>query len=80
MHTVFTWISILSGFAAAVLWLLSARVPLPGTITVGYGGVGGSVQQLGEALIRQSKWGAWAVAATALSVTCLAIATALGSI
>ena len=39
---------------AAVFWFLSARVKLPKEITVGWGGVGGTAQELGEALVRQS--------------------------
>jgi len=36
--------------AAAVLWFCSALIKLPNEISVGFGGVGGSVQDLGDQL------------------------------
>jgi len=52
--------------AAAALWLLSAVVRLPKDITVGYGGVGGSVQELADKLRLQGYLSAGAALLTGI--------------
>lgn len=51
------WLSVVTAMAsliAAGFWAASAIVKLPTLIASGYGGVGGSAQQLGDAVRRQS--------------------------
>ncbi len=72
MHTVFNVLSALAAALAARYWLLSARVELPTQATVGYGGVGGSQDQILASLKRQSRLSAlaarWASVAALLQV------------
>lgn len=41
---------ILFALLAAVYWFLSSRQKIPQTISIGWGGEGGTAQQLGDAL------------------------------
>ena len=43
-------VSALAAFVAANFWLASALVTTPNEINVGFGGVGGSAQDLGNAI------------------------------
>lgn len=52
---------------AASLWLRSALIKTPEKITMGYGGSGGSAQELGEAIRNQARWSSWAAYAAAAS-------------
>ncbi len=57
-------------FVAAAFWLSSARIKLPTEITVGFGGSGGSVQELGDALRRQSRLSACAAVSAGVASIC----------
>jgi hypothetical protein len=56
------WASTISALSAAGFWFWSATIKLPKEITSGYGGVGGSVQTLGDKLRFQSRLSATAAA------------------
>jgi|TARA_B100000315_G_C14163294_1_gene401083 hypothetical protein len=60
-------------FIAAIFWLLSSRVKVPDEITVGYGGVGGTAQDLGNALIKQSKLSRYAALSAGAASICEAV-------
>jgi hypothetical protein len=53
LMTLFQWLSIVTGFLAAGFWFWSARVRLPTTIISGWGGSGGTAQELGNKLHAQ---------------------------
>ena len=50
------------------LWFWSALVRLPKEFTVGWGGVGGTSEDMLNALKRQSRLNAWAAAFTAAAI------------
>ena len=79
MRHALIWCSIAFAAVAAVLCWISALGRLPATITSGFGGGGGTVQQLGDTLRRQSRWVAAAATAAGLSAALQAVATALPS-
>jgi hypothetical protein len=58
----------------AGLWLKSATIKTPEKINSGYGGSGGSMQQLGDAIRRQSRWSAGAAIAAAIAALLQAVA------
>jgi hypothetical protein len=74
------WLSIVLGLLAAFLWLWSSLIRLPTIIASGYGGGGGTAQQLGDKLRIQGRISAAAAASTALSVFCQAVAQAIAQI
>ena len=57
-------------FVAAAFWLSSASVKLPKKITSGYGGVGGTAQELGDAITRQSRRSACAAVSAGVASIC----------
>ena len=57
-------------FVAAAFWLWSARVKLPKEITSGFGGVGGTAQELVDAIILQSRRSAYAETSAAAASIC----------
>ena len=59
---------------SAFFWALSAVVRLPARITVGYGGSGGSIDDLGKALKRQGSLNAFAAGFATISAACQAVA------
>ena len=63
------WVSVVFAVLAAAFWFWSASVGLPNRITIGFGGSGGSVQVLGDAL-------RWQARLSALGATCAAVAAA----
>ena len=67
-------------FIAAFFWLLSALVKLPKEINAGWGGVGGTAQELGEALVRQSRFSMCAALSAGLASICEAFFLALVTI
>lgn len=71
------WLSVLAALFAAAFWFASAAVRLPGKITVGYGGSGGSVQELGDAVRRQSRLSALGAVSAGIAALCQAVALAL---
>ena len=60
-------------FLAAIFWFLSAGVKLPEELNIGYGGVGGTVQELGEGLIQQSKFSKCAAISAGVASICEAL-------
>lgn len=48
-------ITVVASIGAAGFWAASAFVVFPTQITSGYGGIGGSAQELGDAVRRQSR-------------------------
>ncbi len=58
---------------AAVFWFMSAMVKIPNDITSGYGGVGGSAQELGHAISRQGCLSAKAAACAGVAALLQAI-------
>lgn len=62
---------------AAFFWFASAMVRLPQRITVGFGGAGGTAQELGEAVRRQSRWSACGAIAAAIAAGAQAVSMAL---
>jgi hypothetical protein len=71
---IFTWGSIASALLAAGFWFWSAAVKLPKEITSGYGGVGGSMQALGDNLRFQSRLSAVAAIFAGLAALLQAVA------
>ena len=65
---------------AAVFWFLSARVKLPKKITSGWGGTGGTAQQLGDALVRQSRLSMCAALSAGAASFCQALFLAFSSV
>lgn len=51
---------ILFAFLAAVFWFNSSVQKIPSEITVGWGGTGGSAQELGKALQKIGRLNGWA--------------------
>lgn len=75
---VFEFASGASGVAAifaAFLWWWSASIKSPEKITSGYGGTGGSMQELGDAIRKQSRLSAWAARFAALSAILQAVSS-----
>ena len=70
MFELLNWSSVAFAFLAALFWFWSGLVKLPKDITVGYGGVGGSVQELGDELRRQSKRSARAAICAGIAAIC----------
>jgi hypothetical protein len=77
LMTLFQWLSIVTGFLAAGFWFWSARVRLPTTIISGWGGSGGTAQELGNKLHAQGHISAAAASFSGLSLLCQAIAQLL---
>ena len=71
------WASVLFAFCAAVFWFWSASQRLPEKITSAYGGVGGSMQELGDKLRRQSGLSACAAACAGLAALSQIIALSM---
>ncbi len=67
-------------FVAAAFWLSSASVKLPKKITSGYGGVGGTAQELGDAIRRQSRRSAYAAATAGGASICEGLFLFLSSV
>jgi hypothetical protein len=61
------WTSTICATLAAGFWFWSAAIKLPKQITSGYGGIGGSVQTLGDNLRFQSRLSAVAAVFAGLS-------------
>ncbi|MCW5691613.1 MAG: hypothetical protein KIT48_04550 [Pseudolabrys sp.] len=61
------WASTISALLAAGFWFWSATIKLPKEINSGYGGVGGSVQTLGDKLRFQSRLSAMAAVFAGIS-------------
>jgi hypothetical protein len=78
LRSALSWIAVASAAVAAGLWLWSAKVRLPDQITVGYGGVGGSVQTMADALRRQSRLSAAAAVAAGVSSFAQALGMVVG--
>jgi hypothetical protein len=74
---ILNWLSVGFALLAAGFWLLSAVVRLPKKITAGYGGVGGTAQEMGEALCRQAGRSMVAAVCAALASACQAIVLSL---
>jgi hypothetical protein len=72
-----TWLSIGGAAFAALFWWVSATVRLPERVTVGFGGAGGTAQELGEAVRRQSRWSAAAAIAAGVAAAAQGVATGL---
>ena len=51
-------VSALAAGASALCWLRASMISTPAKFSVGYGGTGGSAQELVEALVKQSRWNA----------------------
>jgi hypothetical protein len=69
LENVLSWISVVFASLAAVFWGWSAAVHLPERVTSGWGGSGGSVQAMGDALRRQARL-------SQLGAACAAVAAA----
>jgi len=68
------WVAVVCAFIAALFWFCSASTRLPKEITIGFGGSGGSAQELGDKLRLQSRFSAIAavfagIAAAAQAIT-----------
>lgn len=50
--------SCLAAGTAAYYWFRTSRVKFPPKVTVGYGGVGGSIQEISNVMIEQSRYNA----------------------
>ena len=74
----FEWASANLAFAAAGFWLWSASARLPNEITTGFGGSGGTAQELGDKLRQQSGRSAAAAACAAFAAISHGIALSLG--
>lgn len=70
---IFQWASTIAALLAAGFWFWSAAIKLPKEITSGYGGVGGSVQTLGDQLRIQSRLSATAAVFAGLSALTQAV-------
>ena len=68
------WMSTICALLAAGFWFWSATIKLPKEITSGYGGVGGSVQTLGDKLRFQSRLSGLAAVFAGLSASSQALA------
>ncbi len=64
--------AILFALLAACFWLTSSLQRLPKKLTIGFGGSGGSIQDLGVSLRRQAIYSAFAAISAALSAICQA--------
>jgi hypothetical protein len=86
VDTIAQWASVTTGAVAAVLWLSSARVPIPLEIRhIDFGHAFAldddksedDLDRMTTGLARQSQLSAWAAGFTAVSVAFLALHTAL---
>ena len=85
--TVATWGAIIFGFAASALWFWATRVRVPAVENdrgpsrwVDVDERTGRKTDVHETASAQTYWNRWAAAATAASVLCQAVATALSQI
>lgn len=60
-------ISIVSSLFAAYYWFRSGMVKFPNVINVGYGGTGGTIVEVGEALVKQGKLNCYGAVAASVS-------------
>jgi hypothetical protein len=60
-------VSIVSALLAAYYWFKSGMVKFPDAINVGYGGSGGTIDELGKALIRQGRLNCYGAVAASVS-------------
>ena len=72
--SIMQWCSVIAGLVASVLWFWSSVIRLPKTIGVLYGVPVGPIQELGDAVKKQSTLNAAAAAFTSLSVLGQALA------
>jgi hypothetical protein len=67
------WVGTVFAVLAAGFWFWSAAIRLPKEITTGFGGVGGSMQTLGDKLRLQSRLSATAAVFAALAALAQAV-------
>ncbi len=72
--------SFVFAFAAAGFWFASTTVKMPVEITTGWGGSGGSVQELGDAVRKQGRRSAFAAAFAGLSALCQGVVLLLAQL
>lgn len=63
-------VAILFAFLAAGFWIASASVKIPKTITMGWGGVGGTAQELGNSIRRAARLSGIAAAGAGFAALC----------
>jgi hypothetical protein len=73
VHSVFNFASIASGFAAAIVWGLSAWIHVP-DLSIGWGGVVAKDDPFIVAMRKSAKLNRWAAALTGFSVLSMAAA------
>ncbi len=69
MEIVLNTASCLAAGTAAYYWFRTSRVKFPPKVTVGYGGVGGSIQEIGNAMMEQSRYNAYGAASAMIAAT-----------
>lgn len=79
MVEILNWSSVTFAVLAAFFWFWSAVVRLPKTINSGYGGIGGTAQELGDKLRNQSFRSAVGAVCAAIAALCQAGAMAAPS-
>jgi hypothetical protein len=68
MQTTLSWLTIITNFAAALLWWHSATFPVPiNDIKSGWGSLTG-VEEVSAAFNLQADWNAWAAGVTGMAV------------
>jgi hypothetical protein len=60
-------VSISSSLLAAYYWFKSGTVKFPEVINVGYGGSGGTIDELGKALVKQGRLNCYGAIAASVS-------------
>ena len=74
MHNLWAYLSIATGFAAAMLWFLSSRIEVPTELGGGYGGKINGLEEMSAALAKVAKLNRWAASATGLAAILQALA------
>ena len=67
LETILNTASCLAAGTAAYYWFRTSRVKFPPKVTVGYGGVGGSIQEISNSMIEQSRYNAYGAASAMIA-------------